>query len=131
MKDRIFLLSLEEYEKYKDNIPHCNCWWWLRSQGYCKNTCARVIGNHGHAGNYATVDRSCGGVLPALHVDTDITSIGERIVVASFPWIIIDKGLAIAETPIAFRRFDAKSTDYEKSEIRQFLLDWLKEREER
>ena len=43
-------------------------------------------------------------------------------------WIQIDDDLYISELPIAFRRFDEESDDYETSEIRKFLLNWFEER---
>lgn len=40
---------------------------------------------------------------------------------------MIDKDLAIAEVPIAFRRFSKKSNNYEISEMRKYLLEWIEE----
>ena len=123
------LLSAEEYEKYKDKIPHINCWWWLRSPGLYSDITIGVSGggsicDYGHGVSY-----SYGAVRPVLKMsDGRKYKIGERVILYDFPWIIIDEGLAIAEVPIAFRRFDEKSNDYENSEIKKFLNNWLERR---
>lgn len=31
--DPIYIPTIEEYEKYKNNIPRVHTHWWLRSQG--------------------------------------------------------------------------------------------------
>lgn len=128
---KIFLLSKEEYEKYKDAIPHINICWWLRSPGYYDNYAAIVltggsVASHGYSVYGDGVD-----VRPALRLDSSSSlKTGDRIIRADFPWIVIGDGLAIAEVPIAFWRFDEKSNDYEKSEIRKKLLAWWEARAE-
>ena len=130
--DKIFLISIEEYEKYKKHIPYINSWWWLRSPGFYSNCAAHVV-NDGSVSNYGNdVFLSNDAVRPALKISNpefDPLKIGERFVKYSFPWIKIDNNLAIAEVLIAFRRFDKESNEYETSEIRQFLKDWLKGRD--
>lgn len=128
MNDNIFLLSTEEYEKYKDKIPTINCWWWLKSPGNLSNhiACVRTDGSISNLGNY--VDGDDVAVRPALRFSAPSTTIGERKLFFDFPWVVIDKGLAIAEVPIGFHRFDVESNDYEKSEIRKFLFEWMDKR---
>ena len=41
-KDKVFLLSRDEYEKYQDRIPSVERVWWLRSPGYNSNLGAYV-----------------------------------------------------------------------------------------
>ncbi len=125
----ITLLSAEEYEKYKDNVPPINCSWWLRSPGINSNRASHVDSGGSVDDDGLYVDRSNGAVRPALKMsDGRKYEIGKRVILYNFPWIIIDKGLAIAEVPIAFRRFDNESNDYENSEIKKFLNDWLERR---
>lgn len=125
----ITLLSAEEYEKYKDRIPQINCSWWLRSPGINSNRAASVDydGSVFDLGDFVDLDYDA--VRPALKIsDGRKYEIGKRVILYNFPWIIIDEGLAIAEVPIAFHRFDEKSNDYENSEIKKFLNDWLEGR---
>ena len=129
--DPIFLLSCEEYERYEDVIPKINTWWWLRSPGEDSDN-ATLVDNDGNIyydGYYFYLDNY--GVRPGiklsyLPVDKNKRAVGRRYIYNNFPFIIIDeeKGLAIAEVPITFDKFNDKSNDYENSYIRKFLLDW-------
>lgn len=128
--DCIFLLSTEEYEKYKSKIPDINCWWWLRSPGYYSNYAAYVSGDSVYD-NGRYVSNSYGAVRPALRIipgQWRLTDTNNRIFRCGMIWIEIDEDLYIAEVPITFRRFDEKSNNYQASEIRQFLLNWCEER---
>lgn len=132
--DKIFLLSVEEYEKYEKAIPEINTWWWLRSPGdYSDN--AAYVHSDGSVSNYGyNVDIDNVAVRPALRIsnqESENLKVGERFVKYDFPWIKIDENLAIAEVPIAFRRFDKYLNNYDDSEIRQFVKEWLKGRKEK
>ena len=130
--DEIFLLSTEEYMKYKKVIPKVHCWWWLRSLGIISNCATSVFEDGSITVAGVSVDNDCGAVRPALkisHLKSYDLEVGDRIMVYNFPWILIDKNLAIAEVPIAFDKFDDKSNDYENSYVRKFLKNWIKERE--
>lgn len=133
MEDSIFLLSKEEYEKYKDKIPYIDVWWWLRTPG-CVDRVAISVNSDGFVDdNGFFVDYANYAVRPALKVSS-VKSF-EQFANNSFCalkniWVKIDEDLAISEMPIAFSRFDEKSNDYAKSEIRQELLDWYEERKD-
>lgn len=134
MEDKIFLLSVEEYEKYKERIPYIKCWWWLRSPGSELHYAMNVTydGSAHNSVDYDYVNYSDVAVRPVIRreaIDNILDwQIGNRIVKYDFPWFVIDKDLAIAEVPISFHKFDTESNDYENSEIRKFLFDWLKDR---
>lgn len=131
MTDKIFLLSKEEYERYKNVIPPIKTWWWLRSPDAYDSESAGDVDRDGwvHRSDVDDYD----GARPALRIDNLESSnlkLGQRIMLYDFPWVVIDveEPLAIAEVPIGFHRFDSESNDYETSEIRQYCLDWLKAR---
>lgn len=132
MRDKIFLLSKEEYENYKDKIPHINIFdTWLRTAG--KGTNAAIIDRHGAVVEFGTyVGFECGAVRPALRINPDEWFFDvedeSKLICCGVTWLQIDEGLYIAEVPIAFRRFDEKNNNYTTSEIRQFLLNWYNER---
>lgn len=66
--DPIFLLSTEEYEKYRKEIPELRCWWWLRSQG-CTRSHTVIVNDFGavfYVGYF--VYNAFGGVRPALNL---------------------------------------------------------------
>ena len=127
-KDQIFLLSIEEYHKYKDVIPHIQCWWWLRSPSRSSSNyaahvdCDDIVCYNSHVSNINGV------VRPVIQYNDNIitSSIGSRFAWNGVTWIIIDteKALAIAEMPIGFEKFDDKSNNYATSHIRHWLLDW-------
>ena len=131
MTDKIYLLSIEEYEKYKNVIPRINSWWWLRSPGYGSFSIA-IVNSVGSVDDFGYfVDRDIYGVRPALCLESDdLPIIGTRKNYFDFPWVLIDKDLWIAEVPVGFWRFDEKSNDYEKSEIRKKLIEWYDSRYE-
>lgn len=125
--DEIFLLSEEEYMRYKNVIPVINSYWWLRSPSHSDDF-AEGVDNDGsiYYGDDVYDDDGC--VRPALHLESSNHQIGDRIIKYDFPWIVINKCLAIAEVPIGFEKFDDKSNDYETSYIRKWLKEWKKNR---
>ena len=129
-EDEIFLLSTEEYEKYKDKIPGIYGWWWLRSP--CRySDCATLVYGGGSVNYNGSIVKYDGGVRPALKLKGEY-AVGERIVLYSFPWIVIDKNLAIAEVPIGYVVFNNanENNSYRSSSIRTFLKKWLENRSE-
>ena len=107
--DEIFLLSKEEYEKYKDVIPKVNCCWWLRSPGHYSDSAASVnyVGFVDYYGDCVDYDNDA--VRPAAkipNINISNLKIGDRFIMSNFPWIVIDTDLAIAEVPIAFDKFE-------------------------
>ena len=123
---KLFLLSVEEYEKYKDSIPLVKRWVWLRSPGISSYSAASVRSD-GSVRAYGDVVSYTRGIRPALKVDESEISdmgIGERRIYYDFPFIKIDEGLLIAEVPIAFDKFDDEVNDYEKSWVKNYLEQW-------
>lgn len=131
MKDELFLLSIEEYEKYKGVIPIVGSWWWLRSPGDDSDYAA-IVFNDGSVNSYGNYVFNTYGIRPALRVsESEISNlqIGDRKIYYDFPFIKIDEDLLIAEVPIAFDKFDDYSNDYEKSYVKRFLEEWKDDRE--
>ena len=131
--DPIFLLSSKEYNRYKDKIPHINCWWWLCSSGSTAGSAA-VINYEGVVINGGFgVFNDYGAIRPALRISNlkpfEAIKVDENhIFCCGITWIKIDEDLYIAEVPISFRRFDKENEDYTTSEIRQLLLNWYEAR---
>lgn len=76
-------------------------------------------------GDFNSAIRPC---LKISSQESENLKIGDRLIKYAFPWIKISNNLAIAEVPVGFYRFDKKPIDYKNSEIRQYLLNWVKER---
>lgn len=126
MKVELFLLSVEEYEKYKDVIPVIGSWWWLRSPGL-DSSCAAYVYYDGSVDTRGDLVFSSSGIRPAFRVQkSEILNlqIGDRKSCYDFPFVKIDDDLLIAEVPIAFDKFDDDSNDYEKSYVKRFLEKW-------
>ena len=134
MNDKIFLLSVDEYEKYYDRIPKYDAegkdysWcWWLRTPYKCASSSSRAFlvgGDRGGVGS-SLVGRSY-AVRPALDISefTDLEITNCRFTRLSAEWQVIDDNLAIAVEPIFNSIFDEETDDYEKSEVRKKLLEW-------
>lgn len=129
--DEVFLLSIDEYNKYKDKIPNTS-YWLLRSPVRHSNNVAVVLCDGCLEDVFiSNVHSGIRSVLRYSNLKSKITSSKinpNRFIFNDFPFIIIDekKELAIAEVPIAFDKFDDESSDYENSYIRKWLLDWMK-----
>ena len=71
-RDKIFLLSIEEAEKYfKDNEDRATgCWWWLRSPGSAGTEAAGIYsyGGISYSGDFAYHRDRC-GVRPAFRIN--------------------------------------------------------------
>lgn len=133
--DKIFLLSIEEYKRYRKKIPSIRTFWWLRSPSTYDNYAAYVrrkpdetIDNFGYNVSY-----DCIGIRPALkysNLESEIIDFEEidYFIWNGVKWKIIDKErrIAIAYMPINFDKFDNVSNNYENSYIRKWLLDWSK-----
>ena len=126
--DPIFLLSVEEYEKYMKKIPQINCWWWLRSPGYYSYSAAGVYLDGSVYDCGLSVYSSNNAVRPALKPFSGLDG-RERIIYCGVTWIKIDKNLYIAEVPIMFNKFGEDNNDYETSEVREKLIKWYNERQ--
>ena len=125
----ITLLTEEEYEAHREQIPPVNGWWWLRSPGYNSYDAADVssVGSVSDGGNDVSNDYLA--VRPALKSAIFNLPIGEKFIALGNRWIVIDDGFAISEDVITHRRYDRKSNVWETSELRQWLEEWAKEGE--
>lgn len=136
--DEIFLPSVDEYKKYKDVIPVVGTSYWTRTPGESnfKDIVISTIGPTGAINlDGHLINNSHPAVRPIIHLPKGTIEInapiGARINLYNFPWVVIDKYLAIAEVPIGFEKFDDNWNDYLTSHIRNYLDRWLKERKEK
>ena len=134
MNDKIFLLSVDEYEKYYDKIPKYDAegtdysyWWLLRTPNkyYASSSsyASRVSGDNGDVN--LTRSANYRAVRPALDIsdfdDLEITH--GRFTRLGAEWQLIDDNLAIAVEPIFDSEF-GKDNNYETSAVRKKLLEW-------
>jgi len=135
----ITLLSTEEAEKLPRWLLANGNGWWLRSPGYVRNGAACVFtdGTVFRLGFDVHYDDIC--VRPVIKVNLkpylplivkgriQPLVIGETVRVFFKQAQYIGNDMVLLCESIAFHRFDEKSNDYENSEIKEFLENWLKE----
>ncbi len=124
----ISLLSNEEYEAAKDNIPAVNIWWWLCSPSWlsCLVSCVGLNGIVG--GNSYHVSNGDIGVRPVMRFKPEFANIptGDKLRLDGFLWTVIAPGLALCDSAICTMPFrkDWKAEDanhYETSDIKAYL----------
>lgn len=152
IKDKLFLLSKTEVEKYfKDDEERIRCgWhgtgfdedispeaWWLRTPSEISDYILDTIGEWGY--NSADIHLLINAVCPALHLKPGFLSKLPRygnkyvqfgkdpVTEAPLSWIILDEGTELihAIDVLGYHKFDWKITDYEKSEIRKYINEEL------
>lgn len=135
MAEKFFLLSLEDYKKYRDRIKAKKGWWWLRTQGCSKDRVA-FVGNEGDLCSTGSHVASSGYVCPAMYLKPNAllnlpwTKEGKYIKLGvnnnkPIKWQLLDweSGLCLVKKPMAQRIFDVNVNNYESSEIYMFLKD--------
>lgn len=130
----ITLLSIAEYEKYKDIIPLVDGWWWLRSPGYYSDRAARVLldGVVDIYGDFVEYYDST-AVRPAL-IFSPKPSLkkGDKIYLAGYTWTIISRDMMLCDDVVGYTYFrkdwEAKNAnDYKASDIKKWLHNWWKD----
>lgn len=130
---KIELLSIEEANEIPNWI-RANCsWWWLRSPGLRQGSAAYVDlgGSVDCRGGNVSIDYAY--VRPALtikNLDSFNLKIGETIEVGELIAQYIGDNKVLPCKSIGDHRFDSTSNDYEESEIKKYIEDWLTERQE-
>lgn len=122
----ITLLSAKEVEKLPDEMMQYNSWWWLRSPGNYSDY-AVFVDCDGSVYNYGCfVDDSRDAVRPALLYKSKNLKIGDIIYFGDKEWKVIDDKYAFCTTDIGNCRFDERSNNYDKSEIKQYIEKWYR-----
>lgn len=130
----ITLLSIEEYEKYKENICAVKTWyWWLRSPGYDENYTAVVRGS-GLVSHYGSSVDITYGVRPALIINLESSNlqISDKFKVKGYTWTVISDTLAICDEIIGEESFRDNlrapdANDYEASDVKKYIEEWWNE----
>lgn len=135
----ITLLSTEEYESARKFIPRLRTGkrWWLRTPSEFYKRVITVYPDWLYNGDidYLGTEVICySDVRPALKFrDTDSASlqIGDKILFAGYIWTIIADNIALCDDIIASCKFNSEEryndNDFDRSEIKQFLINWLLE----
>lgn len=132
MVDGITLLSVEEYEKHKRDIPSMSSSWWLRSRGIFDFDAALVTGYDAvYCCGYNVTDHEL-VVRPALKINPESSNlqIGDKILFRGYRWTVISAEYVLCDegvTQMVFRR-DWRADDanvWEASDVKKWLEEWL------
>ena len=127
--NKLFLLSIEECEKYRELIHNACNWWWLRSRGeLCDTVCAvRPEGSIFFGGAYVYCDNVC--IRPAFKSKKLASNfdVGDRYCSKDNLWIYLGDDIFISKYVVTFSKFDDKSNDYDKSYIKNVTLKNLED----
>ena len=125
------LLSIEEARELPKSVKKYADWWWLQSPGV-NSYLVTYVSRHGGVndiGNYG--DSSSPTVCPVLKVlnlESPNLELYEMYNVNNeYIGIYIGGNKFLYKGKAIHHRFDGESNDYETSEIKQFLDNWLKE----
>ena len=104
-------------------------WWWLRSPGSNSNDAAFVLIDGSVICIGCDVNLGSGAVRPALTVENlPNLEIGETVKVLGRIAQYIGNDMVLFAKSIGYHQFDAENNDYEHSEIKAWLEEWLRRR---
>jgi hypothetical protein len=136
----IDLLSADEYRKYISLIPDIGNYWWLKTPSPGNENCVLVACNHDDVLFSHRFDFVC-GVRPFCTFEIENTDnafwykpkalIGSHFELQYNQWVILDayngEIRALCVLPIVNKRFDAKSREWDTSELKIYLNKMLKD----
>ena len=129
----ITLLTIEQAERLPRELLACGEWWWLRSPGYFQDIAADVStdGSVLYLGYAVNNDSDC--VRPAFVIPGLDSKIYDKVHIGGYRYTldgdyiggcvctVVDKDLVLADDVVCRHRFDAKSNDWNKSELKAFI----------
>lgn len=123
------LLSVDEAKTLlSERERACMTWWWLRSPGGYQDYAAGVDDDGSVSAHGYGVDAISIGVRPALRIENLALAnlkIGDELYFGSERFKIISDHLALCNSIVGYMRFDARSNNYEYSEIKKYVDNWF------
>ena len=124
----ITLLSLEEATSVPRWILANGTWWWLRSPGNYSDYTVIVFIDGSVYDRGDLVDDEDVAVRPALQIaNPPSLEIGEKVKVFGHIAEYIGGDMVLLREPLWYGRFDGSSNDYDQSEVKAKLDEWLEE----
>ena len=127
----ITLLSIKEARKLPQWILADGSRWWLRSPGRDRHDAAGIT-SYGSILSLGRSIRDTGAYArPAIKIDVRPylpLMVGETVLILGRLAQYIGNDMVLLCEPIGCHRFDENSNDYEKSEIKEFVEEWLKKK---
>lgn len=109
----ISLLSLSEYERYKDSIPVAVTSWWILGKDK-DDYVAHSVYTNGYSNDRLDTFDLYDGVRPVIIVKTAAFCIGELVLCGKFLFTAIDRNLLICNDVFDTLPFDRHDTKYKK-----------------
>ena len=132
--DEITLLTAEEASQLPIDILHSESWWWLKSPGYYQPYNVSSVHFDGKWICFEDrCDRDDGGIRPAIKVadsDTSGLTTGAKIAFGGYCWTMVLPQTLLCDSIIEYRCWREDSTaadanDWEKSDIKKWLEEWV------
>ena len=123
------LLTLEEVNQLPQKVRSYICWWWLKSPGQFDDF-ALGVGKDGTVYSHGCIVDDTGAVRPVLTVsnlDSSNLELYDNYQLLDNFWIYIGDNKFLYDGIPVKHIFDKDSNDYESSEIKGYLDNWLKE----
>ena len=123
----IFTLSDVQYEAYKHIIPSVPERWWLQTAASDSNTLVKTINNYGDEVLFPCTNETV-YVRPALIINGPMP-VGCIVEFAGVKWTVVSSiyktVVAVCNNVIAQRQFDFNSNEWETSELKAWLEEWV------
>ncbi len=129
-KYELTLLSEEEFLKYRDLIPPIWNWWWLKTPAQTYLNFAEYVTQRNDVFYDGAYVINYYGVRPALKSREIQMEPGEHFSALGNEWIVLDAGVAISEREIGRMKFDERTNLWERSELKRWLEEWGRVRNE-
>ena len=121
----ISLLTVEEAQALPEDIGRYGQRWWLRSHGrehydaafVFKSGAIYKIGDYIGYPNYA--------VRPAVTISDAMFAVGDTVIIQNKKYVAIAPDRLLYNDKFVYHRFDELTNDYEKSEIKKMVDEWL------
>lgn len=120
------ILSIEEYERYKEYIPNAHYWWWLRSPGATSDRAAYVAYDNELNAFGEMVDNRLLGIRPAIRISNFSLKPGGVVIIGGKKWTALSYNLLLANEivyPYSFNS-DVESNVYKGSELEREVKNY-------
>lgn len=128
----ISLLSSEEYAGCSELIPDMDGWWWLRDHNSKLTAFINIIDWNKPDAHGSAQTMGGGLVRPVLLTspESDSLTCGERRKAFGYTWTVISDHMLLCDTEIDQRAYNDPENkkdvpEYETSDIKAFLDEWL------
>ena len=118
--EEVTLLSSEDWKHAREVAPIYTGTWWLRDPDE-DDYLVYAVANGGVVDCWGFPPRTLLGVRPAFIVKNTGLKRGDKLLVGNTVCTILKDDLVLSDTVIALHKFDRRTNNYDKSEIKQYI----------